>query len=347
MKTRQLWFTGPGAVELRESELPSLEAGEMLVHSRYSAISAGTEMLVYRGQVPGSMALDDSLDALKDRPATYPLQYGYATVGNVEKVGPGIDESWLGTLIFAFQPHASHFITTPERAITVPEGVDPLPAVFLANMETAVTLLLDGAPRLGERVVVLGQGIVGLLVSGLLARFPLAGLYAFERIESRRTRAEQAGVDQALDPENEAQLHALQKSLREDRSVTGADLVFELSGEPRALNLALGLCGFSGRIIAGSWYGTKSADLRLGENFHRNRIQLVSSQVSTIAPHLTGRWDKARRFETSWDMIDKIRPEGLVTHRFPFGSAPEAYRLLDQSPENALQVVFVHRDENP
>lgn len=341
MKANQLWFTEPYTVAIREAELPALADNQILVRTWYSAISAGTEMLVYRHQIPESMTLDESLPSLGHQ-RDYPLQYGYATVGQIESIGAAVDPAWLEKLVFAFQPHASHFITTPDLVFQLPEEMDPLAAVFLANMETAVNLVQDATPGIGERVIVVGQGVVGLLVSSLLTAFPLQDIYALETIEERRHFAQRLGVDKAFHPGFEVELNALKQTLQMHDSKAGADLVFELSGNPDALNLAIEFTGFSGRIVVGSWYGDKQAMLNLGGRFHRNRIQFISSQVSTLAPPLTGRWDKTRRLQVAWDMICRTHPEQFITHRIPFTSAADAYQLLDQTPEDVLQAVFVY-----
>ena len=346
MKAQQLWFINPRQLEIREQELPSLAPGQILVKSLCSAISAGTEMLVYRGQLPSGIALDASLESLQHQ-ATYPLPYGYACVGRVEQIGTGVNANWLDKRVFSFQPHASHFIASPDQLIALPDGIEPEAAVFLANMETAVSLVLDGNPALGERVAVLGQGIVGLLLSSLLAQFPLAQLHAVDGIAGRRDRALQLGVRQAFDPAEHSQVAALKQSLRlpVDLSATpgsGADLIYEVSGMPEVLNLAIALCGYAGRIVVGSWYGNKSAHVQLGGVAHRNRIKLISSQVSTIAPELSGRWDKARRFELAWDMIRRVQPQQLISHRLPLDQADSIYRLLDQAPEQVLQAIFIY-----
>ena len=121
-----------------------------------------------------------------------------------------------------------------------------------------------------------------------------------------------------------------------------ADLSIELSGSPEALNDAIALTGFSGRIVIGSWYGRKPAQLDLGGSFHRSRIKLISSQVSSISPELSGRWDKSRRFEVAWQAIQRVQPQKWITHRYSLGQAQEAYRLLDESPEEAIQVMLTY-----
>ncbi len=344
MNSRQLFFLQPHSIEIREQKLAAPQNDQVLVRNLYSAISAGTEMLVYRGQLPGGVALDESLPALAGQEFSYPLQYGYAAVGRIEAAGEGVDASWIGKMVFSFQPHGSHHICNVESVIPVPDGIGPKDAVFLANMETAVNLVQDGNPRLGERVVVLGQGIVGLLASRVLAEFPLAGLYAVEAIEGRRQLAAQAGADATFCPNSTSDIVSLQGRLQQTETRGGADVVFELSGSMQALNLALDLCAFSGRIVVGSWYGTKIAPVNLGEKFHRNRMSIVSSQVSTIAPELSGRWDKNRRFSVVWDMIKKCQPAQFVSHCMPFAQAGEAYRLLDESPQDTTQIIFDYRD---
>ncbi|MEZ7830472.1 MAG: zinc-binding dehydrogenase [Gammaproteobacteria bacterium] len=344
MKAQQLYFIEPHQVEIREQQLPPLQPDQVLVKSLYSAISAGTEMLVYRGQLPVAMSLDKSPTASEAQTINYPTQYGYACVGRIVEVGQGVGADWVGKVVFSFQPHASHYVGALDEIIPLPEGVDPKDAVFLANMETAVNLVHDGNPRLGERVVVLGQGIVGLLVSSVLAKFPLADLYAVESIDGRRTLAAQAGVQATFSPEAESEISALQEKLELNEVCGGADVVYELTGSPAALNLAVDLSAYSGRIVVGSWYGTKSAEINLGERFHRNRMTIVSSQVSTIAPELSGRWDKARRFCVAWDMIKKCHPAQFISHSLDFAKAGEAYRLLDNSPQDTTQIIFDYQD---
>lgn len=344
MIARQLWFNQPYQIEIRQQLLPPLLDDQVLVKSLCSAISAGTEMLVYRGELPRDIALDATLQSLQQQ-TTYPLPYGYACVGRVEQVANQSEQGLLNKLVFSFQPHASHFIATPQQLMLLPDDIAPEAAVFLANMETAVNLVLDGQPALGERVLVLGQGIVGLLVSSLLAQFPLAELYALDTIAERRSQALRLGVSQAINPDCDADMAQLQRQLNLpiDLSATanaGADLIFEVSGAPQALNTAINLCSYSGRIVLGSWYGNKSAPIQLGGAAHRNRLKFISSQVSTIAPELTGRWDKARRFDYAWQMIRQMQPQQLISHRLPLEQAASIYRLLADSPASVMQAVF-------
>ena len=199
MTYRSLFFTAPGQVELRQTLLPDPAADEVLVAVEVSAISPGSEMLIYRGQFPSGLALDENIAALQGSLA-YPLQYGYAAVGRVIACGEQVDPEWVGRLVFAFQPHATHFTARPSGLIPVPDGFSAERAVFLPNMETAVNFLLDGAPLIGERVAVLGQGVVGLLTTALLANYPLGCLVVADRYPARREAALQMGAHISLDP---------------------------------------------------------------------------------------------------------------------------------------------------
>lgn len=333
----QLWFTAPLQVEVREVVLPAPAPGQVLVRTRCSAVSAGTELLVYRGQLPQSMALDSSVEALQGA-ADYPLQYGYACVGEVIQVGDGVDPAWTGRQVFSFQPHASHFLARPDQLLVVPADIDADDAVFLPNMETAVNLLQDGQPLIGERVVVLGQGIVGLLVSALLTRFPLAALAAVEGKPVRQEAARALGVPTVYSPGEAAA--AVAAGADSSVALANADLIFEVSGAPDALNLAIQLSGYTSRIVIGSWYGSKRATIDLGGEAHRNRLQLITSQVSTLAPQLSGRWDKQRRFALAWDMIRQLHPRRFITESVPLQQAGQLYRQLHEEQSGIVQAVF-------
>jgi threonine dehydrogenase-like Zn-dependent dehydrogenase len=209
-------------------------------------------------------------------------------------------------------------------------------------METATTLVMDGRPQLGEQVAVFGQGVVGLLLTGLLARLPLASLVTLDLHASRRDLSLTWGAHRSLDPTVPGALEDLLHNLSGPGSYRGADLSFEVSGDPGALDQAIAATGFNGRVVIGSWYGLKRADLNLGGYFHRSRMRLISSQVSTLNPELSGRWSKFRRYHLAWKMLEEIDPTPLITHRFPLTQAAQAYKLLDHNPAEALQVILTY-----
>ncbi|MBT8328493.1 MAG: zinc-binding alcohol dehydrogenase [Desulfofustis sp.] len=339
MKRLRLEFAEPGRVQVIEEPVPQPEALQVLVEVDYSAISPGTEMLVYRGQWPEELSRDSSIAALSGD-FSYPVSYGYACAGRVIAVGEEVSDQWLDRRVYGFQPHQSHFCAEVDVLQPIPEDIDDHTALFLASMETGVNLLLDGCPLIGELVIVFGQGIIGLLTTALLARFPLAGLITVDSSANRRLASKQYGAIESYAPHDDDLMQAF-------GAVAGqggkADLVYELSGNPDALSTALTLTRFSGRVIIGSWYGSKSVELNLGSFYHRGRVKLVSSQVSTLAPELTGRWDKARRLQLAWDMLRLIKPAGLISQTFSLGEASQAYELIDQSPEQTIQVIFDYR----
>ena len=337
---RALVFTAPSMVEVRQEPLPAPGAGEVLVATRLSAISAGTELMIYRGLAPSGMAADASLLSLPGTLA-FPLKYGYAAIGQILRVGDGVDRSRVGGLVFAFQPHQTHFVAPVAETIALPADMPVERGVFLPSAETAVNLVHDGRPLVGEKVVVFGQGVVGLLTTALLAAMPLATVATLDRHARRRQASLALGAQVALDPSAADISDRLTLALAEP-APPGADLTFELSGDPATLDQALRASGFDGRIVIGSWYGEKRAALDLGGEFHRSRIRLVSSQVSTLAPELRGRWTGTRRLAFALSFLNEIEPEGLITHRVPFEDAAKAYRLLADHPEQALQVVLTY-----
>jgi 2-desacetyl-2-hydroxyethyl bacteriochlorophyllide A dehydrogenase len=341
---KTIYFTAPRQVELREESLPVPSADDVLVETICSSISAGTEMLVYRGEFPH---LKDSHDNLSSD-LNYPLAYGYACVGRIKETGKQVNKDLRDKLVFGFQPHTSAFTCHPSSLIFAPASFPAEACSLLPNMETAVNLVQDAAPILGERVLVLGQGVIGLLVASLLKEFPLESLVTSDRYDLRRKASYEIGVNDSFDP-------ALINSFSKPRETNlthqthhlayaqNFDLAIELSGSPTALNDAIALTTFSGRIVIGSWYGEKRAEIDLGGAFHRSRIKLISSQVSTIAPELSGRWDKARRFEVAWEALKRIQPQKWITHRFPIEEAGKAYELLDKNPQETIQVLFEYK----
>lgn len=336
MQRNSLYFTAPGRIAIREENLQPPGRGQVLVQSICSAISPGTETLIYRGQFPTGMVVDESIPVLSGE-FSYPLKYGYSLVGRVIATGAEVDPAWEERLVFAFHPHESHFLTSPYELMPVPQGLAPEEAVFLPNMETAINFVMDGAPLIGEKVVVFGQGIVGLLTTTLLARFPLDDLITLDRYSLRRQTSLAQGAQISLDPVATQVLGDLKTRLS-----IGSDLTYELSGSPSGLDQALAVTGFAGRLVIGSWYGQKRVNLDLGGHFHRSRIRLISSQVTTLAPELSGRWTKARRFEIAWQMLASVKPSAFITQHFPIEQAVEAYELLDQCPQNAIQVLLTY-----
>jgi threonine dehydrogenase-like Zn-dependent dehydrogenase len=321
--------------------VPPPAFGQVLVQSLISAISPGTELLIYRGLAPEDVPKDETIAALAGSFA-FPLKYGYAVVGRVIKLGRGVAPDWQGKLVFAFHPHESHFLATPDSLLMVPSDLAPEDAVFFPNMETAVTFLLDGQPLAGEQVAIFGQGIVGLLLTAVLSRWPLASLVTLDLHPRRRLLSENLGAHVSLDPSAPDAFERLMSRLQGSGPYPGADLTYEISGNPEALGRAIAATGFHGRVVIGSWYGTKKTELDLGGRFHRSRVQLISSQVSSIPPGLSGRWNQSRRYQVTWQMLQAVKPARFITHRFPIAQAAQAYELMDQNPADVVQVILTY-----
>lgn len=346
MQTEALFHTAPGRVEWRPVELPAPGAGELLIETRRSAISPGTETLLFQGEFPPDQPLDASLPALAGR-FRHPFRYGYALLGRVLECGPGVCAALHDRWVFAFHPHQRHALVDAACCWFPPPELPPEAALFLPNLESALGIVLDAAPRIGERALVLGQGVVGLLVMALLARFPLAERIAAEPLPQRRALAGGLGADQTFDPTDPSALVELVERLRPDAPQGGIDFAIEVSGRPEALDTAIALAGFDARILVASWYGIRRASVDLGGAFHRRRLRLVSTQVSHLDPALVGRWSPARRLELAGRWLAELRPERLISHRLPLERAQEAFQLAASKTDNTLQVILDYAPEAP
>jgi len=330
-----IWFASPRTIELRASNVLPPGQGEVRIEAVFSGISHGSEMMVYRGEVPAGLALDSSLPTLRGS-FGFPVKYGYASVGRVVDVGSGINELAEGDLVFSFNPHETCYTVPATVVIKLPQELDPRIGVFAANVETALNSLLDAAPRLGERVVVIGQGVVGLLVTQLVRRAGASLVITSDLYEKRRQFSRSAGADLVVDPAAEN----LVECVLSMTGGAGADVVIEASGQPRALDDGIAAAAQEGRVVVVSWYGTKRAELALGSDFHRKRLTLKSSQVSNLDPSLTPRWSILRRRELAVRYLGELRLDDLISHVLPFNRAAEAYRLIDQRPAEVIQVVL-------
>ena len=303
------------------------------MRTRCSAISAGTELAAYRGLLDPELARDETLGAHRGGTFRFPFPYGYASVGKVETLGPEVpnDSVIPGTPVFAFVPHQSAFCAPVGELLRIPAGIPEDRAALFPYVETAVNLLLDGRPRIGERVVVLGQGVLGLTLTALLSRFPTGGVVSVEPRPERRRRSREWGAIASVPPDEAPA--AVRNAFDE-----AAELVFEVSGNPAALDLAIRLTAREGRVVAGSWLAGGATPLDLGGWFHRGRVRILSSQVSHLPP-LGPSWTVARRRALAWSLLRDIPLEELVTHRIPLDAANEAYARLDEG--DALAVLLI------
>lgn len=320
-RARTLFFTAPGRVELKDTPIEP-KPGDVLVRSRIQGISAGTELLFYRGLFPTDLGGD--LPGLPERFA-YPLAYGYSNVG--------VDGT--GRRVFGFAPHQDYFLARESELIPLPDGVVDEDAIFLPNLETALGIVQDLHPRFGECVAVAGLGVVGILVAELLSRSGLGRLVLSDVKESRREAAERLGAI-FVNPEKES----FADRIREITGGRGLDRAVNVSASGDALGALVDAMGMEGVIVEASWYGTKRVEMRLGGAFHRKRLEIISSQVSRVGGALGPRWDKRRRMELVLALLQEIRPRRYVSRVIPLSRAPEAYALISGNAEDILQVAL-------
>ena len=311
-------FVSPRTIEIQQEKLAMPGPGLVLVGAEVSAISPATELLMYRGQVPEVEAM-----------LGFPTKFGFSVVGRVLETGEGVAPNWKGKRVFACHPHESHFLAQPRDLLLLPDEVNPEAGVFLTSLEMAVQLLHDGRPVLGERVAVFGQTLVGLLTVALLRKFPLVEVISCDGVESRRALSLEWGAHRTFDTQTLAELR-------------NCDLTYELSGHPETLSQAIKVTGFSGRVVIGSWYGTRRAEAELGGAFQRSRVHILSSHLSNSETSLNGSWTQERRTLVALDLLSVLKPERLITHRFPATAAGEAFDFLDQAGEEPVQVVLTY-----
>jgi NADPH:quinone reductase-like Zn-dependent oxidoreductase len=321
---RELWFTGRHAVELRQGAPAALQEGQVRARALASGISQGTELLLFGGE--GPTPFDPSLDA-PDAP-TYPRRYGYAWVGQV--VDSRAAALAPGARVFGLLPHGDEHCVSTGALRALPSSVPAERAVLAANLETAVNVVWDGGIALGDDVLVIGGGVVGLLC-GFLAR--LSGAATVRLLEPAQRRCEAAlklGFDAAVAPSDGA-------------PVVPADVVIEASGRPECLSGAIAHARQEGVVVVASFYGQRVAPLELGADFHRRRLTLRSSQVSHLPPHRSARWSYARRFELVCRLLADTRLDLLLERPVAFDEAPALYGRLAHSSADLLQCSFHYR----
>jgi 2-desacetyl-2-hydroxyethyl bacteriochlorophyllide A dehydrogenase len=315
----------PGSVRLVHEEVAAPVGGEVLIKTIYSGISAGTESLVYRGLLPESPALDDALPALS-RSMSYPVRYGYSCVGVVED-----GDAHLHRQVFAFHPHQDRFVC-PADSVLVVDGLDPRLATLFPLVETALQISLDAGHVDREHVVVMGLGAVGILSALMLTRAG-AHVVGCDPKPWRRTVLGSLGID-ALDPRD------LEERLSKRTGGRGIPLLVEASGNPEALAGSLRLLAHEGVALVASWYGTSPVSLPLGLEFHRRRLVIRSTQVSTIPAHLRGRWTIDRRRRVALELMRGLPLEALATHEFPVNAAAEAYEAVARGDRGLIHAAL-------
>jgi len=305
---RAIWYPKKGMAELRAAALPGPQPGEALVRTLFSCISRGTERLVFNGAISQS-EWERMRGPHQEGAFSFPVKYGYCATGVVEEGPPQL----LGRTVFCLHPHQDYFNVPAATLVPVPDGVPARRATLTANMETALNALWDGGAGPGDRIVVVGAGVIGLLVTSLAARLPGAEVTTLDVDESRRPLVESLGG----------------RFLRPDEAPQDADIALHCSATAAGLDTAIRCAGLEGTIVEMSWYGDKAVSIDLGGAFHSRRLKLVSSQVGLVAASRRPRWDYRRRVEAAARLLAVPALDALVAEEVAFEDAPrELARIL-------------------
>ncbi|MGE0803809.1 MAG: zinc-binding alcohol dehydrogenase [Lautropia sp.] len=307
------WSDGRGNGAIRSEPLARPGPGEVLIRALYSGISRGTETLVHRGAVPASeyqrMRAPFQAGAFGSA-----VKYGYCSVGVVAAVGPVAGDGEApaaaglapGVPVFCLFPHQTAYVVPAAAAHPLPAGVPPARAVLAANLETAINALWDARPAVGDRICVIGGGVVGLLTAWLAAAVPGCTVELIDPNPARSAVAARLGI----------------RHVAAAGATPDADLVVHASGQPAGLATALELAGFEATIVELSWFGEQPVTLPLGAAFHSRRLTIRASQVGAIAPAQRSRWSHRRRLALALRLLADQRLDALISGETPFAALP-------------------------
>lgn len=340
MTERRVSFRGPRDIAVVEYEERAPGAGEVRLRTLYSGISAGTELSAYRGSNPYLTRRWDAARRLFVEGATfgYPLEdWGYEQVGEVVELGAGVSRLRPGDRVWGVWGHRSSAVVSEENSADRLLGeLPPLCGIFARIGAVALNAILDADVHVGETVAIFGQGVPGLIATQL-ARLSGADVVAVDRSPRRLELAASFGARTV-----DASATAPGEAVKGATGGRGADVTIELSGSPAALHEAVRGAAYASRVVVAGFAQGGAEELRLGEEFHHNRIELVSSQISAVHPRLSRRWDVLRLERTVLELRaqERLELEPLVTRIEPVEGAPELFRLLDERPEQEVQVVL-------
>jgi threonine dehydrogenase-like Zn-dependent dehydrogenase len=323
LTAQAFWLVTPGYGEIRNEHLSAPSPDELQIRTLYTGISRGTETLVFRGEVPPSQ-----YQALRapfqqgDFPA--PVKYGYCNVGRVE-VGP---DDWFGQTVFCLYPHQDRYIVPMQAVTRIPAQIPPARAVLAANLETALNVLWDANPRLGDCITVMGAGVVGCLIARLVSRIPGCRVQLVDIDPHKGAVAARFGIPFST-PE---------------QACGDQDLLIHASGAAAGLATALGLAGFEAVVVEASWFGTHPVTLPLGESFHAKRLTIRSSQVGAIATAQRCRWNHRRRMATVMQLLDDPLLDCLISGESHFTELPSVLAALSYKASGALCHRIIYPD---
>ncbi|MCX4903908.1 zinc-binding alcohol dehydrogenase [Streptomyces sp. NBC_00878] len=323
---RAFWLRSPGHGEIRDVELPEPAEGEVVVRTLFSGVSRGTETLVFRGGVPESQHAAMRAP-FQEGEFPGPVKYGYLNVGLVEE-GPA---ELLGRTVFCLYPHQTRYVVPASAVTPVPETVPASRAVLAGTVETAVNALWDAAPLIGDRITVVGAGMVGASVAALLARFPAARVQLVDANPARADIAQALGVDFALPAD----------------AAGDRDLVVHASASEAGLARSLELLAPEGTVLELSWYGDRLVSLPLGEAFHSRRLVIRGSQVGTVSPARSARRTYADRLALALDLLDDPAFDALITGESSFEELPETMTGLAAAESTGMCHLVRHEATAP
>lgn len=318
--SRQFWIQEPGRGEILRREIPPRRADEVLVRNLFSGISRGTESLVFHGRVPRS-----EREAMRapfqegDFPA--PVKYGYTGVGRVLAGPDDASRELAGRIVFCLHPHQDLYHVPASSVHPIPDDLPPGRAVLAANMETAVNVLWDGRPCVGDRIIVVGGGVVGLLIAWLCRDLPGVRLTLLDTDPGRAEVAARLDIP-----------------FSQDAAAVpgGADVVFHASGNPDGLAVSLAAAGTEATVVEASWFGTRPVPLPLGREFHSRRLSIRSSQVGRLPPDRQPRWEHRKRMALALDLLRAPELDVLITGEHPFDELPRVLARVSEGPEGVL-----------
>ncbi len=345
-------YNGPRQLTVENTpELPVKE-NEVRIQTICSGISHGTEMNVYRGIAPFFRRKYDPetrlfCDAEEGEIWQYPIKsndpgvwyMGYANVGRVIEAGPGVSYIKAGDLVYSSAPHQSEAVKAESEVIKLPEGLKPEYGVFFTNLMTTFNGILDSHIKLGDTVVVSGLGVLGQLVAQMAKMSGAFKVYGIDMFELRLNAALENGCDKVF---NATEGMDIAKEVRKLTNGRGADVVIEATGNSKALNEAIRIAAPETCVTALGWYQGMVKNLDLSEEFHHNRIGIKQSQTNHVDPALRHLWDEGRRAEACFSILQSLRLDNLITQSIPFDEISKAYEMVDNCPEQAIQIVITY-----
>ncbi|MDR6952560.1 NADPH:quinone reductase-like Zn-dependent oxidoreductase [Ancylobacter sp. 3268] len=319
--SQSLWCIAPGRYEIRADVLSEPEADTLTVRALASCVSRGSERLVLHGNVPTS-ELQNMRAPFQQGEFPFPVQYGYQSVGLVESGPPAL----IGRTVFSLFPHQDVYQIPASAAVMVLDDIPAERAALAANMETALNAMWDAGAGPGDRVAIVGGGVVGLMLTALAAGLPGADVTLVDVRPERARFATAFGAKFALPAEIDSE----------------ADIVFHTSASAEGLQTALGAGGFEAKVVELSWYGKAATAVALGGSFHSRRLRLIGSQVGAVSPERRPRWPHARRLAKALSLLSDARFDPLITHRIPFSQAPKLLPQLINDEPDALAILLTY-----